>query len=70
MSDNQHYINEIHSIHESYGELHLAHNNGHLVFNINGLYDSLPYVIELCVKSENKRSKDILKEIKNATKDL
>ena len=70
MSDNSNYIHEIHSVQEYSGELYLSHETGTTIINIEGLYDSLPYIIEKCIESENLRHNRILKDIKKASKKI
>jgi hypothetical protein len=57
------YIHDTHTIFEANGELHLVSDEKTVIFNCEGLFNDLPYIIEMVLKARSENTKFIKKEI-------
>ena len=62
------YINETDTIYEIDGELYLQSGDKTVVFNCEGLFSDLPFIITYVMKARDERTKMIKNEIKNQFK--
>jgi hypothetical protein len=57
------YIHETDTIFEANGELHLISGEKTIVFNCEGLFNDLPYIIDMVLKARSENTKLIKKQI-------
>ena len=57
------YLPDTHTIFEANGELHLVSENRTVIIDCETLYTDLPFIIELVLKSRQKRTELIEKEL-------
>lgn len=57
------YIHDTHTIFEANGELHLVSDDKTVIFNCEGLFNDLPYIIDMVLKARTENTKLIKKEI-------
>tara|TARA_R110000824_G_scaffold110384_1_gene258351 strand:- start:458 stop:733 length:276 start_codon:yes stop_codon:yes gene_type:complete len=67
------YIHQTNSLYCSNGELHICYgleDENELVFNVNSLFEDLPFIINQVCKEQKKEQSAILDRIKQELEDL
>jgi len=58
------YIHDTDTIWSENGEIHFICSQGHVVWNLETLFNDLPTIIEYCMKEHDNKQKRIMESIK------
>ena len=59
------YVHETETLWAENGELHIICEQGHIVWNMETLYNDLPHFLDYCIKEHIKKGKRVNEEIAN-----
>lgn len=57
------YVHETETLWVDNGELHIICDNGHIVWNMETLYNDLPHFLDFCIQEHKKKEKRVKDEI-------